>query len=55
MLCGDEVRAAVMDLGSSFCRFGAAGQGLPTHVYKTDVGLRELSSSSSGGDSSSSS
>ena len=40
LLCGDEVRAAVIDLGSYRCRFGAAGQDSPRHIFRTDVGIR---------------
>jgi len=38
MLCGDEIRAAVIDIGDSFSRFGTAGQDLPRHILKTNVG-----------------
>jgi len=40
LLCGDEVRAAVIDLGSYRCRFGSAGQDSPRHIFRTDVGIR---------------
>jgi actin-like protein 6A len=41
MLCGDEVRAAVVDFGSSSCKIGAAGQDTPRHVFRTDIGIVE--------------
>lgn len=40
LLCGDEVRAAVIDLGSHRCRFGAAGQDSPRHIFRTDIGIK---------------
>ena len=38
MLCGDEVRAAVIDLGFATSKFGTAGQDLPRHIIRSDVG-----------------
>jgi actin-related protein len=38
MLCGDEVKAAIVDLGSYKMRFGTAGQDLPRHVFRSDCG-----------------
>ena len=38
MLCGDEVKAAIVDLGSYKMRFGTAGQDLPRHVFRADCG-----------------
>ncbi|KAJ1431464.1 actin family [Ochromonadaceae sp. CCMP2298] len=39
MLCGDEMQSAVVDLGSSSCRFGSAGQDMPRHVFRSEIGL----------------
>lgn len=41
MLCGDEVCALVSDLGHSLCRFGAAGQDTPRHVFRSDIGVKQ--------------
>eukprot|EP01032_Pedospumella_encystans_P012817 gene12817-14799_t len=38
MLCGDEIKSAIIDLGSSTCRFGTAGQDMPRHVFRSDIG-----------------
>ena len=38
MLCGDEVRAAVVDVGSAVSKFGTAGEDHPRHVFRSDVG-----------------
>ena len=40
LLCGDEVKAAVIDLGSYRCRFGSAGQDSPKHIFRTDIGIK---------------
>ena len=37
MLCGDEVPGVVIDIGSSFCKFGSAGQDAPHHVFRSDT------------------
>lgn len=37
MLCGDEVPGVVIDTGSSFCKFGSAGQDAPHHVFRSDT------------------
>ena len=34
----DEIQSAVVDLGTSQCRFGSAGQDLPRHVFRTVSG-----------------
>ena len=39
MLCGDEIQAAVVDIGTSVCRFGTAGQDVPRHIFRSDVGV----------------
>ena len=39
MLCGDEVKAAVVDIGSVSSKFGTAGEDLPRHVFRSDIGL----------------
>jgi len=39
MFCGDEVPAAVIDLGSCTSRFGTGGQDAPRHVFRSDVGI----------------
>ncbi len=41
MLCGDEVEAAVIDMGSSLTKVGTAGQDIPRFVFKSDVGLNK--------------
>ena len=33
MYCGDEVAALVGDIGSSFSKFGYAGEDTSTHMY----------------------
>ena len=33
----DESNAAVIDLGTSCCRFGASGQNAPSHVFRSDI------------------
>jgi hypothetical protein len=38
MLCGDEVQAAVVDLGSSVCKFGSSGSSICSHVFRGDIG-----------------
>lgn len=38
MLCGDEIKAAIIDLGTSISKFGTAGQDLPRHIFRSDVG-----------------
>ena len=38
MLCGDEVRAAVVDVGSAVSKFGTAGEDHPRHVFRSEVG-----------------
>jgi actin-like protein 6A len=53
MLCGDEVASIIVDMGSSTCKFGTAGQESPRHVFRSEVGVRsseatESTSSSSG-------
>ena len=53
MFCGDDVPAAVVDLGSSTCRFGTVGQDSPRHVFRSDVGIVEQAPSSSSSSSSS--
>ncbi len=40
MLCGDEVQAVVVDLGSSFSKFGTAGEDLPRHIFKSEIAHR---------------
>jgi len=47
MFCGDEVKACVVDMGSSQCRFGFAGQDVPRYRFRSDVGLVAAESSSS--------
>jgi hypothetical protein len=37
----DEVKAAVVDIGSSLCRFGTAGEDLPRHLFRSDIGVSE--------------
>jgi Actin len=37
----DEVKAAVVDIGSSLCRFGTAGEDLPRHIFRSDIGVSE--------------
>lgn len=41
MLCGDEVKSAVVDMGSSTCRFGFGGHESARHAFRSDVGLVE--------------
>lgn len=41
MFCGDEVPAAVVDMGSCTSRFGTGGQDSPRHVFRSDVGVVE--------------
>lgn len=43
MLCGDEIASAVVDIGGAYCKFGSAGQDMPPHVFRSDVGLTEQS------------
>eukprot|EP01038_Epipyxis_sp_PR26KG_P007070 gene7070-9650_t len=38
LLCGDEVRAAIIDVGSCTCKFGTAGQDLPRHIFRSELG-----------------
>jgi actin, other eukaryote len=38
MYCGDEVAALVGDIGSSFSKFGYAGEDTPRHVCTSNVG-----------------
>ena len=40
-ITGDEIKAAVVDLGSSMCRFGAAGQDIPRHAFRSELGFIE--------------
>lgn len=42
----DEVKAAVVDIGSSLCRFGTAGEDLPRHLFRSDVGVSDDSDES---------
>ena len=42
----DEVKAAVVDIGSSLCRFGTAGEDLPRHLFRSDIGVAEDSDDS---------
>ena len=37
----DEVQAAVVDIGSSLCRFGTAGEDLPRRIFRSDIGVSE--------------
>ena len=46
MLCGDEVQAAVIDIGTSFSKFGTSGQDLPRHVFRSDLCTANDSTSS---------
>ena len=43
MYCGDEVPAVVIDLGSCNSRFGSGGEASPKHVFKSVIGVNELS------------
>ena len=43
MFCGDEVPAVVIDLGSCNSRFGSGGEAFPKHVYKSVIGINEVS------------
>jgi hypothetical protein len=31
----DEIKSAIVDIGSSTCRFGTAGQDVPRHVFRS--------------------
>lgn len=35
MLCGDEIFAGIVDLGTALCKFGTAGQETPRHIFKS--------------------
>ena len=37
----DEVKAAVVDIGTSLCRFGTAGEDRPRHIFRSDIGVSE--------------
>eukprot|EP01031_Cornospumella_fuschlensis_P040662 gene40662-49576_t len=37
MLCGDEVNAVVVDIGSQSTRLGFAGQDVPKYNFRSDV------------------
>ena len=39
MYCGDEVAALVGDIGSSFSKFGYAGEDTPRHICTSNVGV----------------
>jgi actin-related protein len=39
MLCGDEVKAVVVDMGANTSRFGFGGQESPRHAFRSDIGL----------------
>ena len=39
MLCGDEVKAVVADMGANTSRFGFGGQESPRHAFRSDIGL----------------
>jgi actin-related protein len=54
MFCGDEVKAAVVDLGGSCCRFGFAGQETPRYRFRSEVGIIKSESGKLNGASSSS-
>ena len=47
MFCGDEVKACVVDMGSSQCRFGFAGQDVPRYRFRSDLGVMAAESTSS--------
>ena len=49
MMCGDEIKAVVIDMGESSCKFGFAGQDLPRWRFRSDIGvvMSEKSNSSS--------
>ncbi len=36
----DDIKAAVIDLGDSLCRFGMAGQDCPRHLFSSSVNRR---------------
>lgn len=38
----DEIQSVVVDLGTSQCRFGSAGQDLPRHVFRTVSGYSSI-------------
>jgi len=44
MLCGDEVPAIVVDMGSSSSKFGSGGHDQPRHVFQSQVGIRDYGS-----------
>ena len=35
LMHSDEIRAAVVDIGSSVCRLGAAGNDMPRYIYRS--------------------
>lgn len=39
MLCGDEILAVVVDIGSSTTKYGTAGEDSPRHVFHSDIGV----------------
>ena len=41
MLCGDEVGAVVVDIGAATSKFGSAGQDVPQHVFRSDIGVTD--------------
>lgn len=50
MLCGDEIQAAVIDIGSCLSKFGTAGQDLPRHIFKSAIGISDNSQKNLVGD-----
>lgn len=39
LLCGDEIQACIIDIGNTSIKFGTAGEDLPRHVIRSDIGF----------------
>lgn len=41
MICGDEVKAVVVDIGSNLSKLGTAGQDCPRHIFRSEIGVQQ--------------